>query len=1013
MRIRKYSPFTFITALAVSAQITMAQQYPVVDTGQTICYDSSGEITCPAAGESFSGQDAQHTGNAPAYVDNGDGTVTDLVTGLMWQQSPDTDGDGDIDAADKLTYDEAMNFPNTLNAQAFAGYTDWRLPTIKETYSLIDFRGVDPSGYEGTDTSGLIPFIDTDYFDFAYGDTDAGERIIDSQWASNSLYVADSNMLFGVNFADGRIKGYGLTMPFGNMEKTFFTICVRGNTNYGVNDFEDNGDGTVTDNATGLMWPQGDSGEGLDWEEALAWVEERNTESYLGYDDWRLPNVKELQSILDYSRSPDTTLSAAINAIFEATSITNEAAQTDYPSYWSSTTHSNWTVSPGSAGAYVSFGRALGYMDGSWRDVHGAGAQRSDPKSGDPDDFPTGRGPQGDAIRIYNFVRLVRTADAEMPTEVTAGFTYSPASPVVGQTVTFTDTSTGELISWEWDFDDGDSSTEKNPTHVFTGAGTYSVSLTVSDGSSPDTMSRELMVISDDPPLVNSADFVIPAAARLQGAGAFFTSRIDAFNASHTTMSVGVVYTPRSDMNGSQLITSITLEPRQMVTVDDPLGAWFGIGDEETAVGSLMFSVTEGSPADLMVTSLVTARTGDGAEYGQAFSATAIGDALTAGDRAFLSTTTDAERMRVNIGVAALSDETLLEVRAVDPVDTALAAVTTIALDFGESMQINDVANSFYIGDAENYLLEARVTAGSAVVYVSVLDGNSTASGTSDPTNIQPVTAGAETVTLLQLGPIQGYDQFAGSASVSNLSDTVAQVSVSFHQRGIPGVAATASLNIPTGETVGFDDIVGELFGFTNVGTVVLNTLNETRIMATGREFSILHDEQGDFIGTAGQLIPGMTQSDLSRPGVIYHLLGLRQRTTTAGLERSHIAAFNPGDDDVELSLSLYDGSTGVFEGQNSLTIAGGELVQWNNVIDQMNDEQDGAPKRLEVTTDGPVFVKAFRVNPWGDPVTVDALIGTSTVSASSSTLVDTGQVSCFNDGGGGAERVYDCVRDE
>ena len=47
----------------------------------------------------------------------------------------------------------------------------------------------------------------------------------------------------------------------------------------------------------------------------------------------------------------------------------------------------------------------------SWMDVHGAGAQRSDPKVGDPAQFPYGRGPQGDAIRIHNFVRLVRDAD--------------------------------------------------------------------------------------------------------------------------------------------------------------------------------------------------------------------------------------------------------------------------------------------------------------------------------------------------------------------------------------------------------------------------------------------------------------------------------------------------------------------------------------------------------------------------------------------------------------------------
>ena len=51
-------------------------------------------------------------------------------------------------------------------------------------------------------------------------------------------------------------------------------------------------------------------------------------------------------------------------------------------------------------------------MNGNWLDVHGAGAQRSDPKVGDPADYPTGHGPQGDAIRIYNMVRLVRSVDS-------------------------------------------------------------------------------------------------------------------------------------------------------------------------------------------------------------------------------------------------------------------------------------------------------------------------------------------------------------------------------------------------------------------------------------------------------------------------------------------------------------------------------------------------------------------------------------------------------------------------
>ena len=67
----------------------------------------------------------------------------------------------------------------------------------------------------------------------------------------------------------------------------------------------------------------------------------------------------------------------------------------------------------GSAAAYICFGRGMGYMPdqtlpGGWSDVHGAGCQRSDPKTGNAVNFLKDRGPQGDAIRILNYVRLVR-----------------------------------------------------------------------------------------------------------------------------------------------------------------------------------------------------------------------------------------------------------------------------------------------------------------------------------------------------------------------------------------------------------------------------------------------------------------------------------------------------------------------------------------------------------------------------------------------------------------------------
>ncbi len=427
--------------------------YSIVDTDQTKFYDDIDELMIvPQEIMAFYGQDAMYDGNQPSYQDNGDGTVTDLVTGLMWQQDP----------GEKMTYSEAVSGAISFD---LAGYDDWRLPSIKELYSLILFSGEDVSP-EAEDSGDLNPFIDTEYFYFEYGDTSAGERIIDSQYASSTVYVGHSELgqlVFGVNFADGRIKGYGTGgMPGQEDGKLFCILYVRGNEDYGTNNYVDNNDGTITDYATGLMWQTEDSGEGMNWEDALEYSEDLE---YAGYDDWRLPNVKELQSIVDYTRAPDIHGSAAIDPLFSTTSITDEGGNDNYPFFWSSTTHAN--AMGGSFGAYVAFGEALGWMQGSQgdlppppgdgeepppggdlppppggddppggdlppppggedplenssegeyqlMDVHGAGAQRSDPKSGDPADFEYGNGPQGDVVRIYNYVRCVRSADIKI-----------------------------------------------------------------------------------------------------------------------------------------------------------------------------------------------------------------------------------------------------------------------------------------------------------------------------------------------------------------------------------------------------------------------------------------------------------------------------------------------------------------------------------------------------------------------------------------------------------------------
>ncbi|MBF0176119.1 MAG: DUF1566 domain-containing protein [Magnetococcales bacterium] len=382
-----------LTWVSVAVAAPFPEGAGIVDTGQDRCFDNTGEIPPPRLREDFFGQDAQYQGRKPAYRDNGNGTVTDLHTHLTWSKAVESQ---------KLSPEEAEGVAENMD---LGGYRDWRIPDIKELYSLIDFRGYTGFGPGQGVPANAVPFINTDFFDFKYGDIRQGERYIDAQWLSSTMYVSTTMLgdktVFGVNFADGRIKGYGYRRPgMPGVAKRFYVRYVRGPI-YGVNQFVDHGNGTVSDLSSGLMWDKSDSGKGMVWEDALRYAKNHRL---AGYDDWRLPNAKELQAIVDYSRSPDTTNSPAMDPMFLATSILNEAGQRDFPYYWTSTTHLDGPR-PGDRAVYIAFGRAMGQMHGRVLDVHGAGAQRSDPKTGTPQ---LGRGPQGDAQRIFNFVRVVR-----------------------------------------------------------------------------------------------------------------------------------------------------------------------------------------------------------------------------------------------------------------------------------------------------------------------------------------------------------------------------------------------------------------------------------------------------------------------------------------------------------------------------------------------------------------------------------------------------------------------------
>ena len=258
-----------LISAALVALPSMLLAFPIPDTGQTKCYDSTQEIICPNFGELFYGQDAQYGPNLQSYTkldENGndlpDDTtewlmVRDNVTGLIWGMP--------IGYAN--WYEVQDGYIADLNEAQYGGRSDWRLPTVKELCTI-------------TDKGRSSPAINTLYF----------PNVLSAFWSSTN----DGGYAFQVNFITGE------TNPNGHMFKDSQPArAVQGGQCDFSGNYIDNGDGTVTDAFTGLMWQQNSSSFYGTWQEALDYCESL---TLANHNDWRLPNINELHSLVDYSR---------------------------------------------------------------------------------------------------------------------------------------------------------------------------------------------------------------------------------------------------------------------------------------------------------------------------------------------------------------------------------------------------------------------------------------------------------------------------------------------------------------------------------------------------------------------------------------------------------------------------------------------------------------------------------------------------------------------------------------
>jgi hypothetical protein len=282
--------------------------YPPLKTGQTICYDTTGTtgniVACGATKEDGESQ----TGVARGYTDNGDGTITDNATGLVWQKcykgrNNDATCSDNGGVTDTSTWSSALTDCSSLSLAS----KTWRLPSRHELETLPDYSLSNPA-------------INLTFFPATTAAGNYWSSTTDAANAANAWYVG---------FGGGDVNPLAKTAP--NSVR-----CVTGSSKDLILNFTDNGDFTLKDNSTGLIWQKCFKGRNNDatcsddggvsdtstWSSAITYCSGLTIAGRI----WRLPNFNEFKTIVDSTKVTGPT----INTIAFPSTASGD--------YWSSTT---------------------------------------------------------------------------------------------------------------------------------------------------------------------------------------------------------------------------------------------------------------------------------------------------------------------------------------------------------------------------------------------------------------------------------------------------------------------------------------------------------------------------------------------------------------------------------------------------------------------------------------------------------------------------------------------------
>lgn len=264
----------------------------LLKTDQTNCYNESGH-SVPCVG---SGQDAETNriqNVQAARFDVRDEVVTDGTTGLSWNQnaSPGTF---------PMSWSEAFEYVDQLNRLSHNGINNWRLPSRRELFSLISHQHINPALPDGH------PF--TDVFSGYYWTSSVCRRLADQAWY---IHLGGGRIYRGMKYGSYMLWPVAGPKPDKGQMSNRFAIENR----------------TARDRFTNRVWlrPLRSMKRPIKWEKALETIDVLNAQNTGGYTNWRLPNIRELESLVDLNRhSPALPLDHPFETVAEG--------------YWSATT---------------------------------------------------------------------------------------------------------------------------------------------------------------------------------------------------------------------------------------------------------------------------------------------------------------------------------------------------------------------------------------------------------------------------------------------------------------------------------------------------------------------------------------------------------------------------------------------------------------------------------------------------------------------------------------------------